>query len=343
MAVPFDLGRDRVTGPAVRMLDGVSVMTSGAAEAALSSSGSLVYQTGAGLKQMVLVDLQGVVREVFPERRFFLYPRYSPDGRRIAVNLESQGTMDVWVYDIASHTLSRVTTEGMLNDRPEWNPDGTSIMFRSSRSGQPQMWQQAVDGSGTARAAVEDPQRSAWEGVFTPDGRAIVYRTGSLGTSDIWIRAVTGDTTPHTLVATPFTEWAARPSPDGRWLTYESDETGEFQVYVLPLGRPGSRHQVSVDGGQEPVWSRDGTRIFYRRGDDRLVAVITTTPDIAVVRRDSLFTGDYGTWLGHAAYDVAPDGKHLLLLRPVDDSTRTIVVHNWGAELRARLAAPAAP
>ena len=343
MAAPFDLGRGRVTGPAVRVLDGVSLMTSGAAQADLAGTGSLVYESGALLSQLVFMDLRGEARSVIPDRRSFIFPRVSPDGSRIAVGLESQGTMDVWVYDLRARTLSRLTTEGSINDRPEWSHDGTRLFFRSNRSGESALWTESADGTGTAVMVLSDPTRKVWEGIPTPDGRSIIYRTGTLGTADIWIRSVTGDTTPRALVATPFTEWAARPSPDGRWVAYASDESGEFQVYVIALPGSGGRHQVSTDGGTDPVWSPDGTRIFYRRGTDRFVATVTTTPEFMVVRRDSLFSGDFGSWIGHAGYDVAPDGKQLLLLRPVTDSTRTIVVHNWEAELRARLAAPGSP
>ena len=343
MAAPFDLGHGRVTGPAVRVLDGVSLMTSGAAQAALSASGSLFYQSGTLLSQMVFTDLDGSARTVIPERRPFIFPRVSPDGNRIAVGLESLGAMDVWVYDLRAKTLSRLTTEGSINDRPEWSHDGARIFFRSNRSGEPALWSESADGTGAAVMVLSDPMGKVWEGIPTPDGRSIIYRIGTLGTADLRIRSVAGDTTPRALVATPFTEWAARPSPDSRWVAYASDESGEFQIYVIALAGSGGRHQVSTDGGTDPVWSPDGTRIYYRRGTDRFVAVVAATPDFAVVRRDSLFSGDFGSWIGHAGYDVTPDGKQLLLLRPVTDSTHTIVVHNWEQELRARLTAPGSP
>jgi serine/threonine-protein kinase len=337
MAVPFDLSRGQPSGPPVRAMDGVSIMAIGSAQAALSHSGSLVYERGAILNRMVLADPDGTAQAVIPERRSFLYPRYSPDGNRIAVSLESQGSVDVWVYDLRSRTLGRVTTEGTLNDRPEWTRDGSHLIFRSNRDGRLALWSQPTDGTGQAQLVLRDPQRDIWEGIPTPDGRSIIYRVGTLGTADIWIRPLTGDTTARPLVATPFTEWSARPSPDGRWLAYESNESGEFQVYVIPLMGTGGRHQISVDGGAEPVWAGDGTRLYYRNGEERMVARITTRPDFAVTSRDSLFGGGFGTWLGHAAYDVSPDGTHLLLLKEVDDSTRTIVVQNWERELQERL------
>ena len=337
MAVPFDLSGGHLSGPPVRVMDGVSIMAIGSAQAALSRSGSLVYERGALLNQMVLADPRGATQAVIAERRSFLYPRYSPDGNRIAVSLESQGSVDVWIYDLRSRTLGRVTTEGTLNDRPEWTRDGSHLIFRSNRGGGLALWSQSTDGTGQAELVLRVPQRDIWEGIPTPDGRSIIYRVGTLGTADIWIRQLTGDTTARPLVATPFTEWSARPSPDGRWLAYESNESGEFQVYIIPLAGPGGRHQISVDGGAEPVWSGDGTRLYYRNGEERMVARITTRPEFAVTSRDSLFGGGFGTWLGHAAYDVSPDGTHLLLLKQVNDSTRTIVVQNWERELQERL------
>jgi serine/threonine-protein kinase len=337
MAVPFDLGKGRTTGTPVRVLEGVSVIVSGAAEAALSSSGSLVYHAGAPLKQLVEVDLRGETMAAIPDQRVYLYPRYSPDGKRIAVAVESESGFDIWLYDRGSRTLSRLTTEGTLNDRPEWSPDASRILFRSNRDGDLALWTQPADGRGTPQLVVRGQDGKVWEGVFTPDGRFIIYRTGTVGTADIWIRSLAGDSTPRSLVATPFTEWAPTPSPDGRWLAYESDESGEFQVYVIPLQGPGGRRQISVDGGAEPEWSRDGTRIFYRRFDSRFMATITVDPELAVVRRDSLFSGDYASWFGHSSFDVSLDGQRLLLIAPANDSAGAVVVHNWGSELRARL------
>jgi Tol biopolymer transport system component len=338
-AVPFDMAKRKVTGPPVSVLDGIAVGANGAAQAAISESGTLVYQTGALLRHAMIVDLHGAVVSQLLDPGKYAVPRFSPDGTRIAIGMQTQVTVDVWVYDLRSQTLSRVTTEGDVNDRPEWTPDGRRIIFRSNRGGTLALWSQSADGTGKAELVFQDPKAEIWEGVPTPDGASMIYRTGTIGTADIWLRRLTGDTTRHPLATTPFTEWSGRPSPDGKWLAYESFETGDFQVYVRPIAEGGARQQVSVDGGVEPVWSPDGTTLYYRHDDEFLAATLTTTPSLAIVRRESLFKGDYPVTTGHANYDIAPDGKRLLLLRSVPDSVHAIVVHNWSTEVRAKIAA----
>ena len=341
MAVPFDLRNRKVLGPPVSVLDGIPVSPNGFAQAALSRSGSLVYQSGALLRQMVITDLNGAPVSTLQVQRQYMGPRYSPDGSRIAVGLVNQGTVDVWVYDLRSQTLGRITSEGSVNDRPEWTPDGKRVVFRSNRGGTMALWSQPVDGSGKAELVWREPNAEIWEGVPAADGAGVIYRTGTVGTADIWYRRFTGDTARHPLAATPFTEWSGRPSYDGRWLAYESNESGDFQVYVRALAGEGARQQVSIDGGVEPVWSRDGSRLYYRHGDEVVVATLTTKPELGIVKREIFFRGDYPNTTGHANFDVAPDEKRLLMLRSVNDSVRTVVVHGWGNELRARLAGTA--
>jgi hypothetical protein len=186
---------------------------------------------------------------------------------------------------------------------------------------------------------LRDPAAEIWEGVPTTDGTRMIYRTGTIGSADIWVRPMTGDSARRPLAATPFTEWSPRPPPDGQWLAYESNETGDFQVYVRPLAEGGARQQVSIDGGVEPMWSPDGARLYYRHNDEFLAATLATKQGLAVAGRETLFKGDYPVTTGHANYDVAPDGKHLLLLRPVSDSVRAIVVYDWASEFRAKIAA----
>ncbi len=339
MAVPFDIGKRKVMGPPVSVLEGIAVGANGAAQAAISRSGSLVYQTGALLRHALITDMRGTNVSALLEPGKYSAPRFSPDGNRIAIGLLTQGTADIWMYDLRSQTLGRITTEGDVNDRAEWSPDGKRIIFRSNRGGPLALWSQPADGTGKAELVLRDPAAEIWEGVPTADGKSMIYRTGTIGTADIWIRQLTGDTIRHPLATTPFTEWSGRPSPDGRWLAYESNETGDFQVYVRPMVEGGARQQISVDGGVEPVWSPDGTRLYYRHNDEFMAATLGTKNGLAIVGRETLFKGDYPVTTGHANYDVAPDGKHLLLLRPVSDSVRAIVVHDWASEFRAKIAA----
>jgi len=336
MAVRWADGR--IAGTPVPVLEGLGGSSTAAAYAALSPSGSLVHLAGDMLFRMVITDRQGVPRTVVPERSNFVNPRFSPDGQRVAVSLESGGRRDVWVYDLRSRTLSRVTSDGDANDRPEWMPSGDRVVFRSSRAGGMSYWSQAADGSGTAEPLVSDPAARMWEGVMTADGKSLVYRTGSIGTADIWIRRLDGDTARRPLAATRFTEWGGRPSPDGRWLAYESDETGDFEVYVQPLTANGTRQRISVDGGVEPIWSHDGSTVYYWRDDLLLSATLASAASGTVTRRDTLFRGDSPGTTGHANYDISPDGTRILLRRPVVDSMRTIMIHDWSEELRARLA-----
>jgi serine/threonine-protein kinase len=172
-----------------------------------------------------------------------------------------------------------------------------------------------------------------YEGVITPDGRAAVYQLNN----NIGMRALTGDTTRKVVASSKYVENQARVSPDGRWVAFVTDESGSDQVVVQPLSGPGARVQVSANGGTEPVWSRDGRRLFYRATRRFMAANVTTTPTFAVTSRDILFGDTFVTAAApHANYDVTPDGKRLLVLEPVDDP-QILIVHNWGAEMRERL------
>jgi Tol biopolymer transport system component len=173
--------------------------------------------------------------------------------------------------------------------------------------------------------------------VLTPDGHTLVYRTGAQGSADVWYRRLAGDTAAHGIATTPFTEQAPRISPDGRWVAYASDESGSFQVVVRPFPGPGSQVTVSVAGGNTPVWSRDGRRLFYSNGNKLLAASVATSPTFVVTAREVLFEGNYLLIGGHAAFDVSPDGKSLLMLLPLGNRAEEIVViPNWKMELRAQ-------
>src|SRR5207244_3483194 len=149
------------------------------------------------------------------------------------------------------------------NAFPEWTPDGKRLVFRSSRTGHAGIWWQPADGSAPAEALVQRQDFDLWDAVISPDGRYLVYAAGSLPQTGIYYRALTGDTTTRALVFGMFRAGSARISPDGKWLVYTSSESGSFEVYLRPFPSGTGRTVVSIDGGVEPLWSRDGRTVFY--------------------------------------------------------------------------------
>jgi serine/threonine-protein kinase len=349
MAVGFDPGRRigcwtlpcaRITGRAVQVLDSVTLKPNGSALAALSALSSLVYVTGSPEQTVVIADMKGATRTLISRSAAYGSIRYSRDGKRIAMSI-SGATTDVWLYDIATGTPTRLTTEGSTNDRPEWSPDGSRILFRTDRNsgsgGLFSVWWQPSDGTGKAEELIHVPNDVVYEAALSPDGQRLIYRTGTSGGADIWYRGLKGDTSRKEIAATKFNEWAAKLSPNGKWIAYVSDESGGYQVYVRPFPGPGPRVQVSQDGGEDPLWSPDGLRIIYHRDQTFLAANIRPGPPFTVASHDSLFTGNFYFGPGHASYDMTPDGKGLILIKDVGGESQMILAHDWKDEFRARI------
>jgi dipeptidyl aminopeptidase/acylaminoacyl peptidase len=336
-AIRFDERRARVSGPAILVVNKVYVNATGGAVASMSRTGSLVYQIGSASSFLGLADSTGAYRQLLPEAAPYGRPRFSPDGKRIALELRRGGSTDIYIYSLESGTLARLTTEADANDRPEWTPDGKRILYRSDDAAGVELRWAASDFSGAAEVLERPKAGGVWEGAISPDGRTLLYRTGTVGNSDIYYRSLTGDTSAKPLVTSPFTDWAARFSPDGKWVAYQSDQSREFEVYVLPFPGPGPRVQVSDNGGTVPVWSRDGKRLFYTTNQRLMAADVTTSPTFRVTKRKQLLEMDFVDVPGHPNYDVAPDGKHFLMLRPSVSGDQIMVVDNWRTELRQRI------
>ena len=337
MAVPIDLSKRRLLGAPVQLLDNVVVNNStGLARSALAH-GTLIYQTGTQLSQLVMVGRGDTTRALLADRRDYSFPRLSPDGRRIAITIGAGDRRDVWLDDLASGTLTRLTSDGTTNERPEWSPDGTRVLYRSDRGARTGMYWRPADLSADATQLDLGHHFDVYEAVMSPDSRYIVYQLDTLG-ADIYYQAMSGDTTSHPIATNPTAvEIMPRISPNGKWIAFTTDESGRNEVVVQPFPGPGGRVQVSVNGGTEPVWSRDGRRLFYR-GDGRLMAAaIGPGPGFDVVRRDTVLTDTY-MFAGnpHANYDVTPDGTHFIFLQGAD-SGELVVVSNWDAVVRARL------
>jgi serine/threonine-protein kinase len=337
MGVPIDIGRRRVLGPPVQLVDNVVLNNSTGLARATTSSRTLFYQSGSQLSQVVIVAPGGSKRTLLGDRRDYAFPRLSPDGRRLAVTVGVSDRRDVWLHEFGSGTLTRLTTVGTTNERPEWSPDGSRVLFRSDHETRTAIWWRPADLSAPASPLLMGPRLDVFEAVLTPDARTIVYQLDTLG-ADIYYRALSGDTTPKPVAAsTTAIETMPRLSPDGRWIAFTTDESGRNEVVVQPFPGPGGRAQVSVSGGTEPVWARDGRRLFYR-GDGRLMAAtIRPGARFEVATRDTVLTDTY-VFAGnpHANYDVMPDGKNFIFLEG-ESTGDMIVVSNWDAVVRARM------
>jgi serine/threonine-protein kinase len=327
IALPFDAAGARPTGAPVTMVR--DVLTPDAltgSRAAVAATGSIVYaQSGAASTgQLTLVSRAGQATPITAEAKSFENPRVSPSGDRVAVAItESDGSSrDVWVLDITQHAWSRLTTNG-ISDRPIWTPDGRRIVYSSNSD----LWWIAADGGGRPDSLfVENGSHTA--GSVTPDGRAVVFlKEGSLSAG---IRALAFDSAPAARMVIParFNETAPALSPDGHWLAYQSDEAGRMEVYVRPYPGPGAQVPVSLLGGTEPVWSRNGRELFYRSGDSLMTASVTLSPMFAVTGRHSLFTNSFLSSGRFPEYDVTPDGQHFVMIRGGPERSSLIALNN---------------
>ena len=342
MAVPFNSKRLELAGSPVPVLEGVRETMMGAAQYALSASGTLIYVPGglAGSStRLAWVDREGKEQLIAAPARSYSFPRISPDGRRIAVTIAEAAT-DVWIYDMERDALSRATFGGTANADPVWSPDGRRLAFNSNRVGPAlNLFWQAADGSGAAERLTTSQFVHA-TGSWSPDGQTIAFMEVNLETGqDIWTLAIDGRKA-RPFVKTQANETAPRFSPDGHWMAYTSDESGRWEVYVQPYPGPGGKWQVSTEGGTEPVWNPAGRELFYRFGDRMMAVPVTLQPAFSAGKPVVLFGGPWlPSPLTSANYDVSSDGKHFLMLKPADQdegARQIVVVQNWFEELKKR-------
>jgi serine/threonine-protein kinase len=341
-AIPFDLKQQRATGDPIQVENGIRLSAAGAALVGLSENGSLWYVTGQSTGNLVRVAPGRPDVPVLNEQRGFKSPRLSPDGRTIAVEVATAVGSDIWLHDLASGTFTPLTTDGKNNSIAEWSPDSKRVVFRSVRDDKLGVWWQPADGSGAAELLYQ-PADPINEIVMSPDGKWLLYRTApGLRNRDIFAVPLDGDRKPILLVGGPAQESHPRVSPDNKWLAYQSNESGRFEIYVKPFPTGGARVQISNEGGAEPIWSKSGGEIFYRSltGGVESAEVKPATPFIVGNRRSVLPPSDYLSDISHTSYDVWPDGKSFLMVKPASGGdARPILVHNWGRELREKLAA----
>jgi serine/threonine-protein kinase len=338
-AIPFDLKKLAVTGPSVTILEGVmSDALNGKVFFDFSREGSLAYVPGTARipeYDLLAVDRKGAAQTIAGGRPYD-EPAASPDGKKIAVTIESS-TFDIWIYDLDRGTLSRLSFGGD-DSQPRWSPDGKRVVYSSSRAGTPNLFWRYADASGPEeRLAASD--HAQYPACFTSDGRALVFVDVDRTTrEDIWVLPLDGSRKPVPFLRTPFREGLVRLSPDGRWIAYTSDESGRAEIYVQPYPGPGGRIQISPDGGDHPLWSPDGRELYYRHQEKLFACSIQTEPSFSASKPTLLFEGKY-----RDEWDLSPDGQRFFLVKEkeVDSASRQIhVLLGWLDEVGRRLPAP---
>ncbi len=339
VGVPFDIGSMAVTGQAIPLLEGVRLGAGGAAELAVSRTGSLAYVPGGAgvIRTLVMVDRQGDETPLTLEARPYLDPRFSPTGDMVAVRIDG----DIWVYDVDQGTLSVRTFEGD-NQYPTWSPDGTQLIFASVRGQARSLYSVPADGSSRAEPFFETDS-DVWESALSPDGLWLAIRTGTGADRDILAVSLAGeDRSPRPLAQTSFNERMLAHSPNGPWLAYVSNESGQDKVYVRAFPEPTAQIKVSVTGGLGPVWARSGRELFYRGPNGMMAAGVQTTPMFRVTQRELLFEDTYFGGPGVIEcneYDVDPRSGRFLMIETEQAAGEgeIIVVVNWFEELKAKV------
>ena len=253
--------------------------------------------------------------------------------------------------DLARGTLSRSTAEGQVFS-PVWAPDGKRVGFSFAPAGtgssRARVYWQNADGSTPPELLTgEGDLRMEGPNSFSPDGSLLLFDaydpadTSPAYTGwDIFVLPLSGDRKPHPFLQTKSQESNARFSPDGRWVAYESNESGRSEVYVRPFPGPGARWQISTEGGQDARWSRSGRELFYRQADKMMIVDVETKPTFRPGRPRTLFEGrHYGMNAYGYSYDVAPDGRFLMIRPDPAESgpAQVKVVLNWFEEVKRRV------
>jgi serine/threonine protein kinase/dipeptidyl aminopeptidase/acylaminoacyl peptidase len=357
LSVPFDLGRLEVTkADPVTIAEGVRLSsgTDGAAYS-VSAAGTLAYVSASPRQfesRLVWVDRQGGVQPIPAPPRAYAYVSLSRDGKQVVVAINAD-TSQLWTYDLARGALTQLTSGQGSSYSPVWTPDGKRVAYRSNKAGNWNLFWRPSDGSKPEeRLTTSENAHTPYS--FSPDGQLLSFsEINPTSGYDIWVLRL-GDPSAaaagsgqvlstgsgqarkaQLFLRTPFNETMARFSPDGRWLAYQSDESGGYEVSVQPYPGRGGKWRISAGGGTYPQWNPNGRELFYRNGDKMMAVDVTTSPSFSSGTPKMLFEGqDLSNW------DVSPDGQRFLMIKPVEQqqaATQINVVLNWFEELKQKV------
>jgi Tol biopolymer transport system component/tRNA A-37 threonylcarbamoyl transferase component Bud32 len=341
MAVRLDVRRRRVDGKPIPVLDPVTVIAAnnGNSGIYLSQGGALVTGRENSRAHLAWVGRDGAAQRIGREIRNFVQPRISPDGRRLAMVIYDGSKSDVWIYDLETGTLSRLTTLENVTS-VEWTPDGQRVNYSAGGTeSRAAIWSQAVDAAAPPERVIELSHLTPVVSM-SPDRHWLALP--SLYESwDLMRVALDSPRTLQPLSATRAQETNPRISPDGHWLALVSNESGSFEVYVRSFPEPTAKLQVSVGGGSGPQWSADGRSLYYLTGDAIVQARLAPGPVARVLSRDTAFARvvNASAEYGEANYNVARDGTRMVIPVAESGGYQLVVVPNWITEFRERMAA----
>jgi eukaryotic-like serine/threonine-protein kinase len=348
MAQPFNLGRMELSGEPQPVAEHIAV--NGATVRAMfsaSETGTLVYQSGEASTgwDLIWCARDGKQMETVAQASRYIGPSLSPDGTRFAVTIfvGNQGIADVWVFDLARATRTRLTFGTGITTNlggATWTPDSKTIFYTSVDKGVFRIYAKAADGSSSERLILESADASAYPRSVSPDGRYLIYerRLNQSETGDhIWALPLSGNGKPFAIVQDAFDERVPAVSPDGKWLAYQSNESGRPEIYITAFPAGGAKWQVASNGGTTPKWRRDGKELFFLDPQDNLVAVDVNPSGNAVQlgAPHTLFQA-VGIQRDFGPYDVTADGKKFLINSGnLKEGTEPVtLVQNWPEELK---------
>jgi Tol biopolymer transport system component len=345
IAQPFNPTRLELTGDPAPVAEHLAI-NGGTSRPpfSVSENGELVYQSGetGGGWNLLWLSRDGKQTGSIAEAGRYFYPALSPDGTRFAADLfGTQGTGDIWVFDLKRGTSTRLTFGPALQSNPVWTPDGKTVFYYSTAKGPPHIYAKAADGSGSERVVLESNNEVELPMSFSPDGRYLVYERRDLNDNhnsfDLWVLPLFGDGKPFPIVQTSFDDMYGAVSPDGKWMAYQNNETGRMEVYITAFPGGGAKWQVSTNGGVQPKWRRDGKELFFLDSADNLMAVDVDTSSKAVRLGvpHSLFQA-VAVQRQAGVYDVAADGKKFLINsgNQKEGNEPFTLVLNWASELK---------
>ena len=312
---PFDVESLELRGEPVVVLEGVRHPQNGAGDYAVSDNGTLVFVPSSGVegRSLVWVDRQGQEEPLAAPRRAYAYPRLSPNGTQVALDVRDQEN-DIWIWDLARETLRRLTFDPGLDRYPVWTPDGQRVALSSLRGGVANLFWKAADGTGEVERLTDGPN-TQFPHAFSPDGTRLVYRE-SAETLDLGLLSVEGDRPMEPLLATEFNELNAELSPDGRWMAYQSNASDQSEIYVRPFPDVNQGlFQVSTNGGFQPLWGPDGRELFYRSNAGLMVVAVETASSFTPGTPEVVFGDQYLRWGQGRTYDIALDGQRFLFIK----------------------------